>query len=69
MAERERRVEIVRGSQRQDKWTEVVDADDDAELRRIRRDWLENVGRIDRALWSRYELTVETDTGGLRRVA
>lgn len=57
MSEREHKLEIVRGSQRQITLHRVVDENDGDALVRIGQNWLRNE-RVDPDLWHKYSLTV-----------
>ena len=61
MAASEHTVEVQRGSQRQDRFSEYLDPDNRAEVRRVLHNWLEDEG-IDRGLWHRYSITVLTSS-------
>jgi len=57
VAQREHRLEISRGSQRQATLRRVVDEEDEDALVRIGQGWLRDQ-RIDPDMWHKYQLTV-----------
>lgn len=57
MAQREHKIEIARGSQRQETLHRYVDEHDEDALVRILTGWLEDE-RIDSGMWHKYRLTV-----------